>query len=186
MLMWIVMVFMIGEMHPCPYITMFSLFILEGPCRIILANFLLRITRRKGIYILMILSSTIGLGFILTFYFTLNFMFSVFNILNDFGGENLSLVKFAAGVLGKFFITVYFPVHYTYLNELNPTTCRQLLFGITASIGSLAGVVAVWMLQNVEIEINGHKFGYSFVICLQTFVVAHFILFLPGKLNFLI
>ena len=68
------------------------------------------------------------------------------------------------------------------MNEMNPTNCRQMLFGFMQSVGSLAGVAAAFLIQNVKINAFEHTFGYSFIISIQMFIVAHLFILLPGIL----
>ena len=100
-----------GIMHCCIYVTYSILFILEGPVRMAIGAVLMPRMRRKGIYISMVLSAVL---FIITV------------LINDFDTDgSLGSLKLVTGVLAKFVTTFYFAFAYTMMGEMNPTGIRQ-------------------------------------------------------------
>ena len=38
--------------------------------------------------------------------------------MDDFGGDDMDLVKLISGVFSKFLLTMYFPISYTYIGQV--------------------------------------------------------------------
>ena len=121
--LWMVIILSTGKMHCCIYITMLIIFLMEGPVRLAIATPILKITRRKGLYLFVSASSFSFLGESSSDIFQSrtgrceNFELGTL-LLDDFGGDNMDLVKLIFGVSGKFLLTMYFPISYTYIGQV--------------------------------------------------------------------
>ena len=60
--LWMVIILSTGKMHCCIYVTMLIIFLMEGPLRLVIATPILKITRRKGLYLFICASAFCFLG----------------------------------------------------------------------------------------------------------------------------
>ena len=60
--LWMVIILSAGKMHCCIYVTMLIIFLMEGPLRLVIATPILKITRRKGLYLFICASAFCFLG----------------------------------------------------------------------------------------------------------------------------
>jgi len=157
---WLTMIFSADKMHCCLYITMLLNFILEGPIRITLSSQVLKVTRRKGMYLFVMVSCIFFIGALL---------------IGDLGVENLDLLKLLLGVVGKFLLTMYFPIDGTYISELHPTIYRQFFSGVIQCIAALLSAF---------VPILHAKFpNFTYYMAIQTMIVVQLLLFMPATLR---
>ena len=111
MILFYTIIFKVGIMHCCLYVTFSIFFLMDGVVRLGFGAFFLPRARRKGIYFAICASSAL-------------FLITVILYDNNADGR-YNLVKLVTGVLAKFTVTVYFAFAYTTLSELHPTGIRQ-------------------------------------------------------------
>jgi len=160
--LWYTIIFSAGRLPGCIFTTYFIFGVIEGPVRLVMQGFVLKLARRKGIAI-----GIGGAGFFIL-------MSQILSKLETSEDGNMQLLVLITGLIAKFLSSFYWPFIETYNTELNPTIIRDSIGGLTSSIAGIGGVITpslmLWDYHPISISI-------------VSILVTHLLCLLPPTLN---